>query len=100
MTYFQKQPQICQIEEIALKLLYNIYDSDPRYRVDPNQRITESMVCQDHAKLEENGITKKLLQQELCQKFYRELLDESHNKVKPERLNRFFIKTVMDPKEW
>tara|TARA_B110000285_G_C14891813_1_gene498915 strand:+ start:394 stop:570 length:177 start_codon:yes stop_codon:yes gene_type:complete len=58
------------------------------------------MVCQDHAKLEENEITKKQLQQELCQKFYRELLHESHNKVKPERLNRFFIKTVMDPKEW
>ena len=49
--------------------------------------------------LEQQRVIDKQRARERTQAFYDDLLDESHNKVKPEVLHRWFISTVMNPAE-
>ena len=47
-------PEVCPIQAIALKMLYQVYNDDPRYEVDEDQIIASNITCSGHGSPKQN----------------------------------------------
>lgn len=98
--FYQNKPHLCEVAAITNKAMLDMYSWDKRYEVDENEYIRlnkESWKsCTEHGSHNDLKLQRMAQFQMMTQRFYKDLFDPRHLKVKQGAQAQFLVSLIRD----